>query len=125
MPDSGSQLLDICYLHRIVGCELRQPVDGGNGVCDGRFMVGQKLRPECEQVAARATFGAANLQQHGVDLVLHLYGMHHPAIVLTGLVDENDRGHADRDQHEKSRREQQDLADRAAARGVNGHKGLG
>jgi hypothetical protein len=50
--------------------------------------------------------------------------VHHPAIVVAGLVDENDRGHADRDQRQKSRRKQQDLANRAAARGIGGDKSL-
>jgi len=46
------------------------------------------------------------------------------AIVIAGLVNENDRGHADRDQHQKSRRKQQDLADRGSARGVKRHSNL-
>ena len=87
-------------------------------------MLGQKPRFGGEEIAAGGTLGAADFQQNGVDLVFHLDGVHHPAIVVAGLVDENDGGHADRDQHQKSRRKQQDLANRAAARGINGHKAL-
>ena len=80
--------------------------------------------PKGQQIAARRAFGAADVQQQGIDLVFDLDGVHHQAAVLAGLVDEQDGGGADRHQHQKSRRKQQDLANRAAARGVRRHSSL-
>ena len=94
-------------------------------LCDGVLMLNQKAWLGSQEIAPDGAFSAADFQQHRVDLVFHLDGVHHPAIIIARLVDENDGGHADRDQHQKSRRKQQDLANRAAARGIGGHKRLG
>ena len=84
----------------------------------------EKFRSERQQIAARGAFGPADFQQQGVDLVFDLDGVHHQAAVLARLVDEDDRGGADGDQHQKSRRKQQDLPNRAPARGVRRHNDL-
>jgi hypothetical protein len=85
-------------------------------------MFGQKLRFGGQQIAASRAFGAADFQQQRGNLVLHLDRMHHPSAVFPGAIDEKDRGRTDRDQHQESRREQQDLPNRAAARGVKCHE---
>ena len=87
-------------------------------------MLAEEFSPLGQQIAARSTFGAADVQQQGVDLILDLDGVQHQATVLAGLADEQDGGGADRHQHQKSRRKQQDLANRAAARGVKRHSSL-
>jgi hypothetical protein len=87
-------------------------------------MIGQKLRSVGEQIAARGAFSATDFQQHGVDLIFHLDGVHHQGIVVTRSVNENYRRYADRDQHQKARCKQQDLANRPAARGIGGDKAL-
>jgi len=78
----------------------------------------EEFRPLRQQKAARAAFGAADFQEQRIDLVLGLDGMRDPAVIVTGLVDQEDRGDADGDQHGKSRHQKQDLADRAPARSI-------
>ncbi len=78
------------------------------------FLLGQELRCLRQHVGPRRALGAADVQENHVDLVFHLDGVNHPAIVLTRLIDEDDGEGADRNQHEKSGCKQQGLADGAA-----------
>ena len=103
---------------------LGKLVEIGKDRRSGGLVVGQKSRLGGQEIAARGAFGAADFQQQALSLVFDLDGVHHPAAVLARLVDQDDRGRADRDQHQKSRRKQQDLADRAPARGVRRHNNL-
>jgi hypothetical protein len=48
--------------------------------------------------------------------------VHHPGIVFASLVDKNYRRRADRHQHQKSCRKQQNLPDRAPAARISRHK---
>ena len=75
---------------------LRQLVDIGQDVGGRGLVLGQEFRRRGQQIAARGAFGAADLQQQGGDLVFDLDGVHHQAAVLARLVDEQDRGCADR-----------------------------
>jgi hypothetical protein len=50
--------------------------------------------------------------------------MHDAGIVLSRLGDEHDRGRADRHQHRKPRRKQQDLSNGAAPLGISRHNDL-
>ena len=90
----------------------------------GSVVVAQEFRSEGQQIAARGAFGPADFKQHGVDLVFDLDGVDHQGAVFPSLVDEDDGRCADGDEHQKSRRKQQDLPNRAPARGVNRHKCL-
>ena len=123
--DRRAQLLAVLDLDRIVAgqlgraCRRREGCAATACSCSARNCgVGG------QEIAARGALGAADFQQQGGDLVFDLDGMHHPAAVLAGLVDEDDRGGADRDQHQKSRRKQQDLPNRAPARGIERHQWL-
>ena len=57
-------------------------------------------------------------------LVFDLDGMHHEAAGIASLVDQEDRTDADGDQHQKSRCQQQDLPNSAAALSINRHDDL-
>ena len=56
----------------------------------------QELRRRGQQIAARGAFGAADLQQQVRELAFDLDGVHHRGAVLARLVDQQDRGCADR-----------------------------
>src|SRR5262249_10557624 len=100
-------------------------VEVRNDPGDSRLVVGQEFRSLAQEIAPRATFGPSDFQQQGVGLVLDLKRVHDPSGIVAGLVDEQNRSGADRDQHHKSRRQQQDLTHRAPGpcpwrRGKNG-----
>ena len=77
-----------------------------------------------QQIAARGAFGAADLQQQGGDLVFDLDGVHHQALSSRALLTSKTEADADRDQHQKSRRKQQDLPHSAPALSVSRHNDL-
>ena len=86
--------------------------------------IGQKIRPQCREVAALRAFGTPQLQLDERYLVFNLNGVHNPARVLARLVHQMDRTGADGGQHQESRRKQQDVPHRALALGISGHGDL-
>ena len=123
--DRRAQFPDVLYLNRIIRGRARQPLEAGKDGRDRGLVIPRETRPRACSGSPRAiTFGAADFQQQTVDLVFDLDGVNHQAIVFPGLVDKHDGGGADRNQHQESRRKQQDLANRPAARGVRRHSSL-
>jgi hypothetical protein len=120
----GSHLPDVFHLGRIVARRPREFVNRGDDGRDGSLVIPEEFRSQGQQIAACGALGPADFQQHRVDLIFHLNGVHHQAAGFPGLIDEDHRRRADRHQYQKSRREQQDLPNRAAARGIKRHQCL-
>jgi len=110
--DGCTQSLDVLDLGGIVRRQTAELVDSGDDLTDGLLMIGEETRPECQQVTARRTLGAADFEQQGVGLILDLDGVHDPGAVTARLVHQQHRGHADPHEHQESRREKQDLSQR-------------
>ena len=121
--DRRAELLDAVALCGIVADQPRQLVERRNDRRDGLVMIGLEFGALRQQVAAQGALGAPDFEQHGVDLVLHLDGVNHPFVVVARLVDEIDRAGADHGQHQKPRREQQDLPERAPPPRLGRHDG--
>lgn len=122
--DRPPQLFEVLDLRRVVEGQTGELVEVGHNAARYRLILGQKSRLGGQKVAAGGAFGAADFQQQRVQLVLHLDGVNHPAIILAGLGYQYHGQGADRDQHQKSRRKQQDLAHRTPPRGRNRYKCL-
>ena len=87
--DRRAQFADCFDLNRVVGGQPGELVEVGRDGGHRGVVFGEKSGPGGQQIAARGAFGAADFQQQGVDLVFDLDGVHHPGIVLAGLVDED------------------------------------
>ena len=116
--DRQSQLFDVLDLHGIVAGQLSELVGVGNDVRQGALVIPAEVRAQSQKIPTGCAFGAADLEQQGVDLVLHLDGVNHHRIVFPRLVDEQHGCDADRHQHQESCRQQQDLKGGTPARGV-------
>jgi hypothetical protein len=120
--DRVPELADIGPLRWIVRGEALEPVelrlDGGERV----LIFLQEFVARRQDIAACRTFGAADFEQQRVGLVLHLDRMDDPGAVVARLVDQQHRGGADHHQHQKSRRKQQDLQQRAPVPALRRHE---
>jgi hypothetical protein len=123
--DRRAQLADICHLHRIVLRKLGELVEFGKNQLHRLLVIPKKFRPRRQQVGARGAFGAADFEQKRVNLVFHLDGVDHTRVVFPQLVDKQRGGGADGNQHQKSRRKQQDLTHCAPTLGIRRHGNLG
>ena len=106
----------------IVGDELGQPHPYGRQFGRSVLKLGLKIGPQRREIAALRALGAAQLQLCQRQLVFDFDAVEDPSRVLPRLVHQMDRAGADHGQHKKARRQQQDLADHASARGVRPHK---
>ncbi len=100
--DRGAQFSQVVGLRRIVADQMRELVGIRLDIGDGCVVICPEFRPLRQQEAARGTLGAADFQQQRVDLVFGLDSVGDPAGVVARLVDQQHRGDADGDQHEKS-----------------------
>ena len=122
--DKRKHLASETPLNRVVADQLAQSRQCRRELGSGFLEIGLKIRQQCREKTALRAFGAAQLQLGERYLVFDFNGVNDPARVLPRLVHQIDRAGADNRQHHEARRKQQDLADRAAARGVRPHSSL-
>ena len=101
--DRAAQLGVVFDLDRIVGGEFRQLIGSGQDVAGRGLVLGKELGRGCQEIGPRGAFRATDLEQQAGQLAFDLHGMHDEATGIAGLVDQEDGGDADSDQHQKSR----------------------
>jgi hypothetical protein len=72
-------------------------------------MVDQEFLSRGQEIAACGAFGAANFEEERVGLVLDLNGMEDRGVVRPGLIHQQCGPGADGNEHQESRRKQQEL----------------
>ena len=98
--DRAAQLGVVFDLDRIVAGEFRQLIGSGQDVAGRGLVLGKELGRGCQEIGARGAFGATDLEQQAGQLAFDLHRMHDEAAGIAGLVDQQDGGHADGDQHQ-------------------------
>ena len=118
------QLCAVCDLYRIVGGEIAQFRHAGPDRRYGGVVFGQKLRRPDQEISPCGTFGAPDIKQQCRDLVFDFDGVNDLAAVIARFVDKEHRRGRNRDKHQKSRSEQDDLPDCSFSHGFRRHEML-
>jgi hypothetical protein len=124
LSDARNQCVEGAVWNGVVACECAEPCQCRCELGCGFFKIGLKIRQQGRKIAALHAFGAPQLQLAERYLVFDFHGVQHPACVVARLVDQVNRAGADHRQHHEARRKQQDLPNRAPARGIRRHNSL-